>query len=389
MYFSHSHFVFLSLVFLLAAAPRNSRASEMTSEKQARLARTIILDEISVKNLRLETVEAEEIAFESTVFALGRVEALPQRRAVVSSRVPGRILELKVRVGDKVAAGAEVARLETRQPGDPPPSVPLRAPLSGEVTASEIRLGEPVEPDRVVMEIIDLSEVQVVARVPEHLATQLPAGAKVRLRFPGRDEPLLEGTLQRLASTAEREGGTVDAFIALPNADGAHRPGQRVEVLLVRSTRPDVRVVPRAALQGDGAQRFVFVKDYELKHAFVRTPVVVGEQNDRHYEILEGLLPGDEVVTRGAYALVSAGKGSVSLKAALDAAHGHEHNEDGTEMTAEQRAARARGPNAAGAPGPWHFNRLAALLAGASVLLAVLWLSAQRRLGLAQPATRT
>lgn len=351
----------------------------MTPEKQARLARTIILDEISVKNLRLETVEAEETVFESTVFALGRVEAQPQRRGVVSSRVPGRILEFKARVGDRVNAGSEVARLETRQPGDPPPSIALRAPLAGEVTSLDLRLGEPVEPDRVVLEIMDLSEVQVVARVPEHLAAQLAVGAKARIHFPGRNESVFEGALLRLASTAERESGTVDAVILVPNKEGVHRPGQRAEVQIVRAARADVRVVPRGAVQGDGAQRFVFVKDYELKHAFVRTPVVVGEQNDRFIEIVEGLLPGDEVVTRGAYALVSAGKGSVSLKAALDAAHGHEHNEDGTEMTAAQRAARDAARAPAGTGGPWQFNRLAALLAGACVLLTVLWLGALRR----------
>ena len=52
-----------------------------------------------------------------------------------------------------------------------------------------------------------------------------------------------------------------------------------------------------------------------------------------------GLLAGDEVVTHGAYSLAFAGKGSVSLKEALDAAHGHAHNEDGSEMSKEHAAA--------------------------------------------------
>ena len=52
------------------------------------------------------------------------------------------------------------------------------------------------------------------------------------------------------------------------------------------------------------------------------------------------MFPGDDVVVNGAYSLNHAGSGSgLSLKA-LDAAHGHEHNEDGSEMTPAQRAAR-------------------------------------------------
>ena len=49
---------------------------------------------------------------------------------------------------------------------------------------------------------------------------------------------------------------------------------------------------------------------------------------------------GDEVITTGSYGLNHVGGASgMSLKEVLDAAHGHEHNEDGSEMTAEQKAA--------------------------------------------------
>jgi hypothetical protein len=96
--------------------------------------------------------------------------------------------------------------------------------------------------------------------------------------------------------------------------------------------------VPRAALQGEASNRFVYVKDFDLANAFVKTKVQVGEINDRFVEITSGLLPADEVVTRGAYSLSFAGANSVSLKDALDAAHGHEHAADGSELTPEKRA---------------------------------------------------
>jgi hypothetical protein len=61
--------------------------------------------------------------------------------------------------------------------------------------------------------------------------------------------------------------------------------------------------------------------------------------NDRYAEIVRGLLPADEVVTRGAYSLSFAGSsGGVSLKEALDAAHGHEHAADGSELKPGEKA---------------------------------------------------
>ncbi len=96
--------------------------------------------------------------------------------------------------------------------------------------------------------------------------------------------------------------------------------------------------IPRAALQGEASNRFVYVKDFDLPNAFVKTQVQVGEMNDRFAEITSGLLPADEVVTQGAYSLSFAGASSISLKEALDAAHGHEHAADGSEPTPENMA---------------------------------------------------
>jgi cobalt-zinc-cadmium efflux system membrane fusion protein len=93
----------------------------------------------------------------------------------------------------------------------------------------------------------------------------------------------------------------------------------------------------RVLLAGRGGNRFVYVKDFDLANAFVKTAGQVGEINDRFVEITSGLLPADEVVTRGAYSLSFAGASSVSLKEALDAAHGHEHAADGGELTPEKK----------------------------------------------------
>ncbi|MBS0658580.1 MAG: efflux RND transporter periplasmic adaptor subunit [Verrucomicrobia bacterium] len=285
----------------------------------------------------------EEQAFEETVFALGRIEPEPLRRSVVTSRIPGRLIELKLQAGDRVAAGDIVARLESRQPGDPPPVVSLRAPNAGIVTVTEARQGEPIEPDKVIMEITDLTQVLAIARVPEHQTARLSVGSKAHIRVSAVPGETFEGELIRFGTSADRERGTVDAVFRFASRGTSLRPGMRAEFSIVLAQRDGVMTVPRAALQGDNLDRFVYVKDYELKNAYVKTAVRVGMMNDRYVEIVFGLVPGDQVVTQGAYSLAFAGKGSVSLKAALDAAHGHEHNEDGTEVTAEQKAARAGG----------------------------------------------
>lgn len=299
---------------------------------------TIVLDETGVKNLRIETVEVEETDFEETVFALGRIQEIPENHAVLSSRISGRVIGLEVQEGDTITKGQLMVRVESRQPGNPPPVIELKAPISGLLVESHIRLGEPVEPDKELLDVSDLSEVYAVARVPESYAAKLAPGSTAHIHISALGDAPLDGEMLRFGTSADRESGTIDAVFKVANPALRMRPGMRAEFSIVLERRENVISVPRAALQGDASKRFVYVKHFDLPHAFVKSPVEVGEINDRRVEILSGLFPADEVVTRGAYSLSFAGSGSVSLKEALDAAHGHEHAEDGSELTPEKRA---------------------------------------------------
>ena len=328
----------LTLLLLLSSA---AMAADKVDPK--RMTNTVVLDETGVKNLRIETVEVDETDFEEIIFALGRIEAIPSKTAAVSSRVPGRIMELKANPGDHVQAGQEVARLESRQPGDPPPSIMLKAPIAGLVTRVEARLGDPLEPDKALLEITDLTEVYAVARVPEHQAGGLKPGTVAHIKVAALPNESFDGELLRFGTSADKQSGTIDAIFRLPNKAGLLRAEMRAEFSIVLSKRSGVVSVPRGALQGEASNRFVYVEDFDLPNAFVKTQVQVGQMNDRFVEITSGLLPGDKVVRQGAYSLAFAGGGSLSLKDALDAAHGHEHAADGSELKAGDQAKKPAG----------------------------------------------
>jgi len=292
----------------------------------------VILDENSVKNLHLETAETEETTFEETIFALGHLDILPGRKAVVSSRIAGRAFSVLALPDQQVDEGDELVWVESRQPGDPPPTIMLPAPMSGLIAKVDIAQGQPISPEQALIEIVDLTQLEASAQVPEHLAGRLQKGQTARIRLPGFPGKVIEAKLAHMGAYADEKSGTVEAAFHIPNDDQLSlRPGMRAEFSIVTASRENVPVVPKAALQGEGGNRFVFVKDFELPNAFVKAAVVIGESNDKYVEVVGGLLPGDEVVSEGAYALSFAGGGTTSLKEALDAAHGHEHNADGSE----------------------------------------------------------
>jgi membrane fusion protein, heavy metal efflux system len=366
----------------LAFVPSISFAAVSADEA----ANTVILTETAVKNLGIETAEAEETEFEQTVFSIGRIRVAPGSRAIVSSRIPGRALAVEAHIDTKVEKGAELVVLESRQPGDPPPSIRLFSPISGHISKVNVAPGQPVGVEDSLIEIIDLSAVHAVAELPEHLAGRVKPGQTARIRVAGFPDKEFDAEVKHIGVEAEASAGTIEVAFHLENPDALLRPGMRAEFSIAVEKREGVLSIPRSALQGDALNRGVYRKHYDasLENTFVRIPVTVGAMNERFVEVTTGLTAGDEVVTKGGYSLAYAGKGNVSLKEALDAAHGHPHNEDGSEMTPEQQAAEKSGGGAVHEHSHAHgFSKLTTFFAATSgllfILLVVMGIALRRR----------
>jgi multidrug efflux pump subunit AcrA (membrane-fusion protein) len=317
----------------------------------------VILTEQGVKNLGLETVTVEEADFETTTFALGRTEAMPEARSSLSSRIPGRVVENRLKIGAFVNKGDQLVLLESRQPGDPPPTVWLTAPADGTIISVNTRLGAPVEPADSLAEFADLRKIYLIATLPQSTAGKIGQGTQAKVHFPTRPDKEYTATLLRNPNpdpsraldqdvsirTDENEDAdlnTARLIFTIENPDNQLRPGMNAEITITMEKRGGVLSVLREAIQGGPSNRHVYVKHMTIPNAFDRVSVQTGLASNDRIEILEGLLPGDEVVTRGSYSLGFAGSGGgPSLKEAMDAAHGHDHNEDGSEPTKEQKAA--------------------------------------------------
>jgi membrane fusion protein, heavy metal efflux system len=362
------HLSSLSCILLILSTGSVSTKAAETKPKD----NLIILDDTRVKNLGIVLAEAEETDFEETIFALGHIDVLPGKRAVVSSRIPGRAFSVLALPHQQVDEGDELMWVESRQPGDPPPTVMLPSPMTGLISKVDIAVGQPITADQSLIEIIDLETVEAAANVPQHLAGKLVIGQMARIRVSALPDKVFEAKLAHLGAYADENNGTIEAAFHVANPDKLLRPGMRTEFSIAISKRENVMSIPREAIQGDAGGRFVYVADYDLKNAFLKTEVKTGEMNDSRVEITSGLLPGDEVVVRGAYMLGFAGKGSVSLKEALDAAHGHPHNDDGTELSKADAAKKPDEAHDHAHGGDSGFNQLTIFFAGTTALLLIL-----------------
>jgi multidrug efflux pump subunit AcrA (membrane-fusion protein) len=284
------------------------------------------------KNLGLKHEAAELRTLEKTLTALGYVEVDPARVASLSSRISGRIVRLAVKEGDTVAKGDFLLELESRQVGDPPPRITFNAPIGGTILDRHAFTGDSVEPDSHLLKVADLSSLYVVARIYEGQIAEVQVGQKVRLRAEAYPDLVFAGTVEGNLAQLDASTRTLGVRVRVANPELKLLPNMRATLVIVTAEADSVITVPLSAVLGEAGNLFVFVQDGKDPHAYVRTPVVVGQRDDRYVEIVEGVLPGDHVVTVGNYQLQyvpPAPKAEASAPAAPSAAKpagdGHTH----------------------------------------------------------------
>jgi multidrug efflux pump subunit AcrA (membrane-fusion protein) len=135
------------------------------------------------------------------------------------------------------------------------------------------------------------------AIIPSAVADRLQVGQKVLLAGSAHaGEGRLEGRLSSLDRETTRAIGQVEAVIEIPDADEHLQFGAFLTARFAGTERIAM-VIPRSALVDAATGTFVYAQNGER---WLRTPVKAGGANENFVEILDGLIEGDVVVSKGA-----------------------------------------------------------------------------------------
>lgn len=195
-------------------------------------------------------------------------------------------------------------------------AIALRAPFDGVVTESAFAPGQIVEPGARIVTVIDDHRVGIRVQL---LASDLAAVSDpqdLRLRRPGSRN--WEQPAQRLAQrgTAPSENGIFSLLYEIPN-DGSWIPGMPLIASLAVDEPLTLPVVPETAVLDDDGVAVVLVQ--HGGEEFERRPVRTGLRSAGRIAVLEGLDAGERVVSRGAYAVLLAGREPATAE------HSHSH----------------------------------------------------------------
>ncbi|MBA2431987.1 MAG: efflux RND transporter periplasmic adaptor subunit [Chthoniobacterales bacterium] len=254
-------------------------------------------------NLALQVEEAELRTLDKTLTVIGHIEAIPSRSAAVSSRIAGRVVDIKAMEGQTVKKGEPLIEVESLQVGNPPPRVTYSAPIDGTVTHRDLVLNASVQPDTHLLEIVDMSDLYAEGQIFEGQVARVQKGQKVRVSvesFPGET---FDGLVELIGGSLDPQTRTLKVWVHVANPELRLRPNMRATLNIVTDAAESVIAVPHSAVLGEAGNLFAFVQTDEEGLTYERRPVVTGIRDDKYVEIVEGVYPTDKVVTLGNYQL--------------------------------------------------------------------------------------
>ena len=200
-------------------------------------------------------------------------------------------LEVALRESDLASARAALEEAIQRV-GD----ATLTAPWDGVVSLITVDVGQDVNPNTAIMEIVDPTVIEVDGIVDEIDVLFIQIGAQAQVTMDALAGQVLQGAVSDVATEAQSQQGVVSypISIAVEAPQGVELPeGLSATANVVIREEKDVLLVPIQSLYGSYQQPLVRVlSDGEIEER----PVTVGNSDDFWVVVLDGLTEGEQVV---------------------------------------------------------------------------------------------
>ena len=327
------------------------QASEVAVDSAGAMAREpVSLTPTQERALGVVYMQVSRGSLETTVRTVGRIEASEARVAEVTPKIDGYVEQLHVATtGEPVRAGQPLLtlyapelvaaqeellaamRLRDRLPPDAGPAhesadrlveaarrrlawwditerqvdllvergevsktLTLVSPVSGIVLEKSVIEGQRTRAGDRLYRIADLSVVWVEGAVFEQDIRFVRERSVAHIEvaaYPGRH---FMGSVSFVYPTVDPESRTNRVRIELPNPELALKPGMFATIYFDVRIDDDAVVVPMEAVVVTGERNLVFVRDPDS--SLRPQEVVLGPQAGGRVEILEGLVPGEQIV---------------------------------------------------------------------------------------------
>lgn len=177
---------------------------------------------------------------------------------------------------------------------------PVLSNIDGVVIERNITLGQVVQPADALYTVADLSQVWLIAEIPEQQAHWAHAGDAADAEIPASPEKNVHGKLVYVADLINPETRTVTVRMEVPNPKRDLKP-QMLATVLIHKYGVQSLTLPDKAVFRDENRDYVFVETQPNR--FQMRQVQLGEAEGHDRPVLSGLNAGERVVVDGSFHL--------------------------------------------------------------------------------------
>jgi len=222
------------------------------------------------------------------------VDELDYQRRILENTLARQYLEDRIRVDRLAQIESQVIKLEEnlKQSQGSFENLLVRAPIAGQLTSLPVDVGENKIRGERLGQIDVIDQYKVVAQVDEYYVTRVAPDQSARFTLAGQQ---YQARVIKVYPEISNSTFQVDLVFEGEVPDNLRR-GQTLQLDLTLGNAVEALLLPLGGFLQETGGNWVFVVDSGGEYA-LRRDVRVGRRNNRYVEAVEGLEPGDRVIT--------------------------------------------------------------------------------------------
>jgi HlyD family secretion protein len=168
----------------------------------------------------------------------------------------------------------------------------VRAPVGGLLSSIETEVGSSITSGQNIGQIDDLNGFKMRAGVDEHYISRIFVGLKGTMEFSNQNYEMVISKVYPEVKSGRFE---VDMTFATKTPEGIKR-GQSASIRMELGKSSQATLIPVGGFFSETGGNWIYVMDATGKKAVKRT-ITLGRRNPDFFEVMEGLKPGEKVIT--------------------------------------------------------------------------------------------
>ena len=168
----------------------------------------------------------------------------------------------------------------------------VRAPIDGQLTSLDAEIGQNITKGQRLGQLDDTTGFKVRVDIDEHYISRVFTGQYGTFTFAGKDYKL---RIKKVYTQVVNGRFQVDMEFENETPTGIRR-GQTLQIRLALSDETQAILLSKGGFYQQTGGNWIFKVSEDGRKAF-RVDISIGRQNPDYYELLQGLKPGDKVIT--------------------------------------------------------------------------------------------